>query len=52
VGINDAGFGRDHGHNLEQLFEAQETLYDSGQHDLSELFSPINHPQAHGTSFS
>ncbi|KAJ7916146.1 hypothetical protein B0H13DRAFT_1609715 [Mycena leptocephala] len=30
IGINDAGFGRDHGNNLEKLFEAQETLYDSG----------------------
>jgi hypothetical protein len=52
VGINDAACGSDHGHNLEKLFEAQETLYDSGQYDPLSYSSPVNHSQAHETSFS
>ncbi|KAJ6551725.1 hypothetical protein B0H19DRAFT_1158709 [Mycena capillaripes] len=49
VGINDAAWGSDHGHNLEMLFEAQETLYNSGARNFLFVNIPaINRSPAKG----
>ncbi|KAF7377865.1 Thermolabile hemolysin [Mycena sanguinolenta] len=49
VGINDAAWGSEHEENLQKLFEAQETLYESGARNF--LFvnvPPINRAPAKG----
>jgi len=49
VGINDAAWGSEHEDNLQKLFEAQETLYNSGARNF--LFvnvPPINRSPAKG----
>ncbi|KAJ7837804.1 hypothetical protein B0H14DRAFT_2790640 [Mycena olivaceomarginata] len=49
VGINDAAWGSEHEENLQKLFEAQESLYDSGARNF--LFvnvPPINRAPARG----
>ncbi|KAJ6461028.1 hypothetical protein C8R45DRAFT_1081036 [Mycena sanguinolenta] len=49
VGINDAAWGAEHEENLQKLFEAQETLYESGGRNF--LFvnvPPINRAPANG----
>ncbi|KAJ6551716.1 hypothetical protein B0H19DRAFT_1211301 [Mycena capillaripes] len=49
VGINDAAWGSDHGHNLEMLFEAQEMLYNSGARNFLFVNVPaINRSPAKG----
>ncbi|KAJ7740135.1 hypothetical protein B0H16DRAFT_1676394 [Mycena metata] len=49
VGINDAAWGSDHGHNLEKFFEAQQTLYDCGARNFMFVnVPPIDRAPAKG----